>query len=317
MASLKVRAGSDDGPTVYKAWRHERYYQPAPVFEVVDVAQRRKDSLARLSERIAADVRDGTLEFPPLPRMAIELGKLAASPDPAIADAVALLEHAPQLAAEVVRLASSAAFGCSRVADLHAAAVRIGVFGLRDLAFAASMGHVFRCRSLDALVKEEVAHSFVVGVASARATRMLGIGTRDGFMAGLFHDIGRLAALMALAKYGHDNPTLLDPTLASQVSEHVHTELGPVLLDAWKIDGIARTVARHHHTPTAAAAASPVCLAVATVDAADHLDSERRAELLRELPVGYQAGLGPEQLDNLAAAVDEARADPLLSRIMA
>jgi|GEM_PF-1373240 len=303
--------------SVYKAWRRERDSKPLQVIEVFDTVQRQQDALARLRQRIATDVREGTLEFPPLPRVAIELGKLAASPDPEIAEAVSLLEHTPQLAAKVVRIASSAAFGSSRPADLRAAAMRLGVFGLRDLAFAASMGQVFRCDSLDALVKEQLAHCFVVAVVSAHATRALGIGERDGFMAGLFHDIGRLAALMALAKYGRAKPNLLDPELASRVSEKVHTDLGPLLLDAWEIGGVVRTVAQHHHDPMTAAAASPVCLAVATVDAADHMECEQRVKHLRALPLGYQAGFSPDQLDDLATAVDEARADPLLAQILA
>ena len=304
---------------VRTAWRHERYIKPIAVVEIEDPTAKQQDAIAQLREAIARDVREGTLEFPPLPRVAIELGKLAAAPDPEIAEAVALLEHTPQLAAEVVRLASSAAYGRTKVTALHQAAMRLGVFGLRDLAFAASMGRVFRCAPLDALVKEEIAHSFVVAVVSGRATKMLGIGDRDGFMAGLFHDIGRLAMLMALAKYGRKEPKLLEPTLARRLCDLFHHELGPLLLDAWGIGGVPRAVAMHHHDPMHAGATAPVCLAVATVDAADHLESEhegQRGNLLREQPIGYQAGFSPDQLEALGSAIDEARADPLLAQIL-
>lgn len=305
---------------MYTPWRHERYLKPTPVFEIDDPTQQRDDALARLRHRISTDVQKGTLEFPPLPRVAVELGKVASSPDPAIADAVSLLEHAPELAAKVVRLASSAAYGRSRAADVHQAAMRLGVFGLRDLAFAASMGRVFRCASLDDLVKEEVAHSFVVAVAAGRATKTLGVGEQDGFMAGLFHDVGRLAVLMALAKYGRDNPKLLEPDLAVRLCATLHHELGPLLLDAWQIGGVVRTVAMHHHNPTGAGAAGPVCFAVATVDTAYHFECHRtgeRAERLREVPVGYQAGFSPDQLDDIATVIDEARSDPMLVQILA
>ena len=304
---------------MYNPWRHERYLQPTPIYELDDPNEQREDALTRLRRRISADIQSGTLEFPPLPRVAIELGKLASASDPAIADAVELLEHAPELAAKVVRLASSAAYGRSRAADVHQAAMRLGVFGLRDLAFAASMGRVFRCATLDELVKEEVAHSFVVAVASGRATKTLGVGEQEGFMAGLFHDVGRLAVLMALAKYGRDNPKLLDHRLAVRLCDTLHGELGALLLDAWQIGGVVRAVAKHHHDPAGAGAAGPVCFAIATVDTADHFECPRngeRAERLREVPIGYQAGFSPDQLDDLATAIDEARADPLLAQIL-
>ena len=76
----------------------------------------------------------------------------------------------------------------------------------------------------------------------------------------------------------------------------------------------------HHHDPAGAGAAGPVCFAVATVDTAYHFDCQRdgeRAQRLREVPIGYQAGFSPDQLDDIANAIDEARADPLLAQILA
>lgn len=295
-----------------------RHIDTRRVFEV-DVSEVADcDVVQGLRRRIADDVRDGTLEFPPLPQVAMELGNLAASIDPDMQVAMRLVERDNQLAGRVIRVAASPAMGGRSVTDLRGAVMALGVNGLRDLAFAASMGKVFRCAPLDALVRTEMLHAFVVAIGSAAACRMLAVGERYGFLCGLFHDIGRVAVFMALSRYGRAEPTYWDSALAGRAADALHAELGPLVLSSWGLHNMVTRVAEHHHRPARAGAAMPLCLAVATVDAADRLvaeSPEARAEALCALPLGYQAGLDAAQLATIAQVVHTARNDDILARL--
>lgn len=291
-------------------------YRRVHTIEPADVASRSATEVLR--ERVLADVAEGRLEFPRLPAVAVELGRLASSLDPDMETAVALVERDPELALKVLKVASSPAMGGRKVADLPGAVMRLGVNGLRDMAFAASMGKVFRCPQLDGLVKEQMLHSFAVAIVGARACNMLGVGKNLGFLCGLFHDVGRLALLMALSQYGREDARWWNPALASQVGDELHGELGALLLAAWEMDSVVKSVATHHHDPAGAGSAAPVCMAIATIDTAYYLpgaDEDACAEALAALPVGYQAGFAPDQLDELARRVHSARNDDILARL--
>ncbi|MBL4684180.1 MAG: HDOD domain-containing protein, partial [Nannocystaceae bacterium] len=267
------------------------------------------------------DARNKRLDFPPLPQVAVELGRLASSSDPDLGEATRLVERDNQLAGRVVQVASSAAMGGRAVTDLQGAVVRLGVNGLRDLAFAITMGRVFRCPPLDDLVKQQMQHSFVVAIGTARACKMLGLSDKYGFLCGLFHDIGHLAVLIALARYGRDDPEMLKPEFASTVADQLHGSMGPWVLKSWGMHNMVVDVAAHHHESGSAGAAMPMCQAVAAVDAADGVELEvdtaqARAAALCQLPVGYEAGLSGDQLVDLAEVVHIARNDDVVARMM-
>jgi len=266
--------------------------------------------------RIVDDFRADRLRIKPLPRVAVELGRLASSQDPDIGAALALVQREPELARRVLKAAGSAAFGSRPPQDLGQASMRLGVRGLRDLAFAVSLAGVFRCPQLDGAAQEEVKHGFVVAVLTSYICRMMKIDSSEGFLAGLFHDAGRLVVLNALAEYGRKDPTLWDPGFARGVGDGAHGPVGRLLLERWGLEETVRACARHHHKP--GKTEEPLATVVAMADYVDRLGgaSEReRAERLLENKCPFGPALSEAHVFAIAGAADVARKDPMLGAI--
>lgn len=262
-----------------------------------------------LGLRIIQDLRSEALELRPLPEAALKLAELARDPDPSIDDAVAALEHDPALASRVLKVAASPAVSRRPPADLSQAAMAVGVHQLRDMAFAVASGRVFRAPGLDHLVKEEHRHSFRVGVATAEIFKRMGIGSRQGFLVGMLHDIGALLLYTGLSQYGRESPELLEPHFIQQARRMLHAALGETVIKSWGLSETVRAGARYHHKPDKAGALAQVALAVGVADFAAKIDAEdeddRTAQLSQHAPL-YAAGLSPADAQAISKVVEAA-----------
>ncbi|MBV1860049.1 MAG: HDOD domain-containing protein [Nannocystaceae bacterium] len=267
---------------------------------------------------IGADLKAGRLKMRPLPRVAVELGRLASSADPDVRRAEEVIQRDSQLAARVLKTAGSLAFGARPPTSIREASVRLGVAGLRDMAFAASMAGVFRCPGLDDMVREEMAHGFVTAVLTGVVCRMMKLDAQAGFVAGLLHDVGRLVVMTALSEYGRKDNSLLDRAFVRRVGERAHSKLGGYLLEDWGVDAAVQKVARFHHRPERSD--EPLVTVVAM---ADHIDrvggdtEEERVERLLAQPCGAGPELSTAHVEALATAAQQARQDPALADLAA
>lgn len=279
----------------------------------------RTDRLNWIRMRLETETLEQRFEMPELPAAALELGRLASSIDPDMRTAVRVVERDPQLAGRVLRVAGAAAFGPSPPRDLHAAAMRLGVRGLRDVAFAASMGRVFRCADLEDRVREEIVHAFVVGVGSAVACRALGADVRIGFVAGLLHNVGRLALLTALARWSRDEPRLLEPRVVEDALSALHHEVAAVVLVAWGVPTAVLSVAAFLDSPSDAGPAAGLTRAVALADRADMMRADTPEECaagLAAAPLAVAAGVEAAAIEAIARGVHRARGDEILSQLV-
>ena len=266
------------------------------------------EGLRQLANRVASDLKKGRVKIRPLPRVAVELGKLPASNDPDLGAAVALVQRDPNLAGAVLRGASAASFAGKAPTNVAEAAMKLGIAGMRDMAFAAALPGVFRCGALDAVVKAQITHGFTVGVLTSELCKMMKIDNSVGFLAGLFHDIGTLLVVSALCSYGKETQ---NPAVVSQISERIHTRVGQFILKQWDMDPHIVTAARHHdddHTEG---------LAV-VVQMADYIDrvggasaAERTARLVAA-PCPHGPPLPQPHVEHLAAVAEAARNDPFI-----
>ncbi len=282
------------------------------------VAHRGGDDYRKVAQRIVADLKAGTLELRPLPRVAVELGRLASSGDPDMSNAMQIINRDAKLAGKVLKAASSTAFGKRPPRDLQQAAMRLGVVGLRNMAFAASMGAVFRCPPLDELVREQMSHGFVTAVLSAHVCKLARLDTQTGFLCGLFHDVGHMVVLSALAAYGAESPKYLDFKFVRRVGTAAHARLGAFLLSKWEVGPIVQDVAAHHHKAEDAKVAAGFATAVAIADHADHLggrSEEERVQRLTATPCPQGVPLSEEHVALLAKAAHAARTDPILKQL--
>lgn len=263
----------------------------------------------QLGIRILRDLHQGTLELRPLPEAALRLVELARDPDPSIDDAVAVLERDPSLAARVLKLAASPAMSRRPPSDLSQAALTVGVHQLRDMAFSVASGRVFRAPGFDAELQHAHLHSFQVGVATAEIFKRMGIGSKQGFLVGMLHDIGALLLYAAVSQYGRDTPEVLDLGFISRARRTLHAALGEAVIRSWGLSETVRVGAKHHHHPAGAGALSQVALAVGVADYAANLQADGEAERAQQLAAYaplYAAGLNATDAAAIAAAVESA-----------
>jgi putative nucleotidyltransferase with HDIG domain len=295
-------------------------YRPATAFTVDDMPSP-DELVAKVRLRIARDLTTGKVEIPPFPKVALELHKIAVSRVPDMALACKLIQREVDLAGRMVKAACSPIFGSKPVDTLDAAAMRLGVEGLRDIAMMAAMGKLMRASPVVELAREVTIHSFTVAVLTQWICEATGLDKKQGFLCGLFHDVGRLALVVALDHYGRTEPIYLEPDTIAIVSDALHAQVGTVVLSSWGMHTIAKRVAeRHHEALKVTGPDGPLIRAVAIADTADKLralDVSERTLNLSVDPIVLEAKLSSDLVEQLAAGVDTIRADEMLNAMTA
>jgi HD-like signal output (HDOD) protein len=289
--------------------------QDRKTYQVADEGSGVEARANELTRSLLEEVRSDKFRIPPLPRTVVEMTRLANSPGSDARAAVRMVEREPQFAAKVLQVASSAAFGLGQITDLKQAVVRIGLMGLRDIAYALTLGSVFRCNALEPHMKAELRHGYVTACATALVSRAFSLDTQLGFLCGLLHDVGRMALLSSLAIRGDKDKTWLHPYFVRHVLTQLHEEVGYLVLSRWGLHSI-KNVARYHHRPEEATEDAAMTLAVAIADLADDVPAKTADQRLEELmlqPRVAQSGLSESQVRALVKVVEDAKSDPALS----
>jgi HD-like signal output (HDOD) protein len=201
-----------------------------------------------------------TGELPTLPAAASAALALARDPDSDIDDVSRLIRTDVSLAARIVRVANSAGYGRRNPAKTLIEA--IGTIGLRktcDLLVAAATRDLFK--GPEHVVRSMWDHALATAIAAeelAVATRR--VDPAGAFLPGLFHDVGRLAFMVADPVAGH---LIRDLAAAGEgdVSElesdwfgFSHAEASAILAADWGLDAAQADAIRRHHEPERAVA---------------------------------------------------------------
>lgn len=203
----------------------------------------------------------GATRLPVLPKVTIRLLNTLDSPDSSSKDIAAVIEAEPVLSARLLKLANSSFYGQrGRISTIRGAVVVLGSKTIRSLALTLwthTLRSTVRSAQEASLLAPLLAHGLATGVAS----RMLAERTRpklgeDAFMAGLLHDIGRVALVVQMGMAYRTQ--ILDPAQQEGMPLHEkesailgfdHRALGAALLRAWALPAFLVTVAERHHDP--------------------------------------------------------------------
>lgn len=204
-----------------------------------------------LTERILQCVDQGEVDLPPLPELATRIVEmLDESSDAGAGEVAELLRNDPAVAATLLKIANSAAYGGLRqITALHQAVARLGLHQVASIVTA--LLHRGHYESRDPARRTVFRALWDHAVASAMAARMLA-GVRGGdpeesFMAGLLHDVGKLVVLEALDHLTRARGVTLTPDTADELVQVLHAELGHRTLTAWKLpEPVCRAALRHH-----------------------------------------------------------------------
>lgn len=218
-------------------------------------------------------------EVPPFRPVAVQLLNLVSDMSQPLARVVALLRTDAVLTAEVLRLANSPLLGCrSEIKNILQALAFLGMERINSLIVTTAMRGLVGPRGGN-LARACWRHNLATAVICERLAPSTRISTERGYMAGLIHDIGRLALLRAFPDYeaalteaAAEGKNLLATEKALYGMDHA--EAGRWLLAQWGCPLDLQIVASHHENPAAMGGLDRdlVCLVGAASQLADGMD---------------------------------------------
>lgn len=219
------------------------------------------EGVARLVRRIDS--------LPTLPQTVQRVREATEDPSVSTADMAEIIATDPPVAAEVLRLANSAAYGfLSRAESITRACVLLGLREIAGVVLSSAVINTIE-QSGDFDHKRFWQHSVFCGKAAKLIAKELGgqVDSAAAFTAGLLHDIGRFALFNAVpARYVKIDPTLSGEALVAAEMEALgidHAEAGYILAEKWEFPQETKESIRHHHTPDLASESTQLIITVA------------------------------------------------------
>jgi putative nucleotidyltransferase with HDIG domain len=201
----------------------------------------------------------------------------------------------PALAAQLLSAANSAFYGSRcRIHRLRDALMRLGVPTGRKVLMAASFSAVFATKHLQALWT----HSQEVAAAAYELAALCGADADSAFVAGLLHDLGRVAFTVFPEPMQSAERSWLAagfPLIYAETMAYGsdHASFGAELLRSWRLpEEIAAAVA-HHHRPECSESRLHAAVHLAESDDEDLWSNMRKKAALD------RTGIGREQLDSI------------------
>jgi len=191
-----------------------------------------------------------------------------------------LIERDPLLTVQILTIANSAAFGRSHpISSIQHAIMMIGIGTIRKFALARSISNLFGKRKIapSFSVMRFNLHSVATGMFMELLAELVPLeDAEDAFLAGLFHDVGKLVIAVAMPE---EYETILTASAVTcetileserRVLQTDHAELSALAVDYWGLGEPIRAAAAYHHEPEQAPAPSgkiSLALALSKVDA--------------------------------------------------
>jgi putative nucleotidyltransferase with HDIG domain len=226
---------------------------------------------------------------PLLPTVALEVHELSLRSDVGVDQLVEVLEKDAVLAAQVLRVAGSVAYGGWGQDDisLKVAVVRLGLRSLASVVWEVAAGmRVFRSVSHAATMEQIRTHSTLCAHLCRLIASRIGLNTETAFLCGLLHDIGMAATLLTLSDRFKNEPSMT-PVVLDEILRETHQEVSGMIAQLWKLPPEIQNVLAHHHSFPAGEAPSRLSAVVAMVE-----------EL--SLDLGHGVQIGPGRCDRVS-----------------
>jgi len=230
---------------------------PAPVAAVCDPIL-----VAAASGRVLAHFHKNQPGPESFPSSAARIIDVLHQREPDFNKLVHMLGQDAAITARLLQVASSARYGGDEVHSVRAAALKLGLRQVGEIALGVAGRSLFEpaARSQRALFPEKFDALFHGSMTSAFSAAALSLAARVGysdraFLAGMLHDIGKPVALQALAALHLAGQ--LDPRVVADgiddVVERVHVQIGATMTQAWSLAEYLRVSAAQHHDAEVAA----------------------------------------------------------------
>ena len=186
--------------------------------------------------------------LPTLPEVAVQVRKQVNDPTTSDRQISRLIGTDPALTARLLKVVNSPAYrGKDKIENLQTAVTRLGRQQVRNLVTALVMEQLYQAKGTQ-LTKQRLktlwTHSAKVATLSyVIARRFTKLQPDQALLGGLIHDIGVLPILRRAEAY----PELVnDADALEEVISHLHTTIGPYILDEWNFSPELIAVASQH-----------------------------------------------------------------------
>jgi len=204
-----------------------------------------------LHGRVKLAVDQRRFEPPRLPRVALEVARLAEDERSSAEDMAAIIHRDQFLAGRVLALANSAARGARgcRILNLRQAVARLGINIVRDAIMTAALQQSI-CKGRR---KNLMARLWQASLGSAMGCRLLGSAlgkdADKAFLIGLLHDIGKPVVVWLADKAQRPigiADAELDGALPGLIKEF-HCDTGARIARRWRLPPLLTNAIEHHH----------------------------------------------------------------------
>jgi HD-like signal output (HDOD) protein len=196
--------------------------------------------------------------FPALPMTVHKVMAVTGNPESSAQDLMRAILPDQSMCAAILKIANSAFFGLpGEVSTMEKAVVVLGFDEIRNIVIGKAVFSSFQAltRNNKDNIKKFWDHSFSCGLAAKILAGHLGYSQSEFFIAGLIHDIGKLAMLMT---FPHDYSPLLELSEPNQSHSVIkenelfsigHDEIGKRLLRRWLFPEALIMAIGYHHSP--------------------------------------------------------------------
>lgn len=199
--------------------------------------------------------------LPTLPAVVNRVMELTADPNSSATDLMKVIQADVALTTTILKTANSALYSFPRgVSSLQQAITLLGFLEVRNIVMAKAVFSSFKSLEKEKTVDVKTfwEHSLVCAMASRIISKHLKIEDNEAFVAGLIHDIGKLAIYLAIPeKYSRMIQDSGLVTFGDHISEKrifdvSHDEVGMMVLKRWRFPAsLVEAVGFHHRIPEA------------------------------------------------------------------
>jgi HD-like signal output (HDOD) protein len=233
--------------------KRNRYFKgPANVVYNIDGSSYGMDDslVDAIRTSIRGKVQSGTLVIPRLPQVAGRILQLAQDADAPVSEVTKAIMGDPGLAARVLAMANSAAYGgAGHVEGLETALTRLGMKTVCNIVFTESVQtKVFPARAYRELLEQSWRLSLGSAIACEALSRVTGLERQAAFLLGLLHDTGKPTLVNTITEYEKKNQgRALGEELVEIVLSQLHEEIGAYVLEQWGMPAPIVEAAGQHH----------------------------------------------------------------------
>lgn len=276
-----VLSGHADRAGAARAARvaHQFLAKPTDAAGLTETIERACQLRDTLSNPAIREILGRIGSLPALPTLYMELVEVLHRPNARVEEIARIISQDIGMSTKVLQLVNSTMFGISRhVTTLQTAVTLLGVNFISSLVLTAEVFRAYESRSEEARQRMAALQRHSLLVADVAASLVSdGRQAESAYIAGMLHDVGRLAMMDGLPE---EFQRICEVAEERGVSMHeveqevlgvTHTQVGAYLLRLWHLPEAVVEAVAFHHRPSAIGTTTPMIpLAVHVADVLSH-----------------------------------------------